>query len=229
MATATLTRPRPGPPDAAARPRRAVPWAALALAALAAATFAGFLVRPTFPNYDSYYSLLWGRELLDGTLPSFDAYRAPTEHPLAVAFGAVLAPLGDAAPRTWLALTVVAFCLLVAGAYRLGRAAFGPWVGAVAALLVLSRLDYAFLAARGYIDVPYLALVAWAAALETERPRRGGAVWVLLTLAGLLRPEAWLLAAAYWLWCAWPTARALRHPRASRDDSTAIIAVQSSL
>src|SRR5207244_4743305 len=32
--------------------------------------------------------------------------------------------------------------------------------------------------------------------------RRGAAVLVLLDLAGLLRPEAWLLAGAYWLWLA---------------------------
>src|SRR3712207_7110831 len=25
----------------------------------------GFFVYPTYPNYDSYYSLLWGREILD--------------------------------------------------------------------------------------------------------------------------------------------------------------------
>ncbi|HWH94157.1 MAG TPA: hypothetical protein VNT03_09880 [Baekduia sp.] len=189
---------------------RAVPeraWARAGFTLLCIGAAIGYLVYPTYPNYDSAYSLIWGRELLDGTLPSFDAYRTPTEHPLAVAFAAILSPLGDAAPRVWLGATVVAFCLLVAGVYRLGRAAFTPWVGAIAALLVLSRLDYAFLAARGYIDVPYLALVAWAAALETARPRRGGAVWVLLTLAGLLRPEAWILAGAYWLWCAWPARR----------------------
>ena len=203
---------------------RAVPeraWARAGFALLCVGAAIGYLVYPTYPNYDSAYSLLWGRELLDGALPSFDAYRAPTEHPLAVGFAAVLSPLGDAAPRTWLAVTVIAFCLLVAGAYRLGRAAFGPWVGAVAALLVLSRLDYAFLAARGYVDVPYLALVAWAAALETEQPRRGGRVWVLLTLAGLLRPEAWILLAAYWLWCAWPTLRATRREGLTRLARTA--------
>jgi hypothetical protein len=183
---------------------RAVPervWARSGFALLCVGAAIGYLVYPTYPNYDSAYSLIWGRELLDGALPSFDAYRAPTEHPLAVAFGAVLAPLGNAAPRVWLVVTVFAFCLLVAGVYRLGRAAFTPWVGAVAALLVLSRLDYPFLAARGYVDVPYLAMVAWAAALETEKPRRGGVVWVLLTLAGLLRPEAWILLGVYWLWC----------------------------
>jgi hypothetical protein len=71
-------------------------------------------------------------------------------------------------------------------------------------LLALSRLDYAFLAARGYVDVPYLAMIVWAAALEAERPRRGGLVWVLIGLAGLLRPEAWIVGGAYWLWCALP-------------------------
>jgi len=48
----------------------------------------------------------------------------------------------------------------------------------------------------------------WAAVLEARRPRRGAAVLVLLGLAGLLRPEAWLFAGAYWLWIApshgWP-------------------------
>jgi hypothetical protein len=187
---------------------RAVPervYARAGFALLCAGALIGYLVYPTYPNYDSAYSLIWGRELVDGILPSFDAYRAPTQHPLAVAVGAVLSLLGDeAAPRAWLLLSVASFCLLVAGVYRLGRAAFGPWVGAVAALLVCSRLDYAFLAARGYVDVAYLALVAWAAAKETATPRAGRPVWILLTLAGLLRPEAWILLGVYWLWLAWP-------------------------
>jgi hypothetical protein len=210
MESATLTPPRREHGLLArlrAAPHRV--WARAGFVVLCAGATVGYLVYPTWPNYDSAYSLIWGRELVDGITPSFDAYRAPTEHPLAVAIGAVLSVLGDAAPRVWLALTVAGFCVLVAGAYRLGRVAFTPWVGLVAALLVMSRLDYAFLAARGYVDVPYLALVVWATALEAERPRRGGAVWVLLGCAGLLRPEAWLLAAAYWLWCAWP-AQALR-------------------
>jgi hypothetical protein len=205
MESATLTPPR-REHGLLARLRAAPAhaWARVAFALLCAGALAGFLVYPTYPNYDSAYSLLWGRELRGGTLPSFDAYRAPTQHPLAVAVGAVLSLLGDAAPRVWLALTVAAFCALVAGIYRLGRVSFTPWVGAIAALLVLSRLDYPFLAARGYVDIPYLALVVWAGALEAQRPRRGGAVWLLLALAGLLRPEAWVLAGAYWVWCAWP-------------------------
>jgi len=59
-------------------------------------------------------------------------------------------------------------------------------------------------AARGYPDVPFVALVVWAGALEAERgatgPRRAAAPMALLVLAGLLRPEAWLLAGLYAVW-----------------------------
>ena len=48
-----------------------------------------------------------------------------------------------------------------------------------------------------------MALVVWAAVLEARRPRAGTPVLVLLALAGLLRPEAWLLSGLYWLWLAW--------------------------
>ncbi|MEA2221464.1 MAG: hypothetical protein QOJ35_4090 [Solirubrobacteraceae bacterium] len=178
-------------------------WEAPALAALAVAALVGFFVYPTYSNYDSLYSLLWGRELLHGMLPSFEAYRAPTQHPLWVAICVPLAAFGGAGDRALLGLCVLSFVALVAAMYRLGRETFGSVVGLVAALLLLSRLDFPFFAARGYVDIPYLALVLWAAALEAARPKRGGAVWVLLTLAGLLRPEAWLLAGVYGLWMAW--------------------------
>ena len=64
--------------------------------ALCAATLVGFLVFPTYPNYDSSYSLLWGREVLAGHAPTFQGFRVPTEHPLAIAAGAVLGLLGSA-------------------------------------------------------------------------------------------------------------------------------------
>ena len=71
--------------------------------------------------------------------------------------------------------------VLATGMYRLGRAAFTPVIGLIAAALLLTRFDFPFLAARAYIDIPYLALVVWAAALEVERPRRGMPVLVLLS------------------------------------------------
>jgi hypothetical protein len=163
----------------------------------------GFLVYPTYPNYDSYYSLLWGREVLDLHAPTFEGFRAPTEHPLAIAAGAVLSLFGDSGDRLWVALTFAAYLWLVWGIYKLGRIAFTPLVGAVAAALLLTRFDYPFLAARGYIDIPYMALVMWAAVLEARTPRRGIPVFLLLAAAGMLRPEAWVLAGLYWLWMAW--------------------------
>jgi hypothetical protein len=177
-----------------------LPWPALALLALAVATFVGFLVYPTYPNYDSYYSLLWGREILHGHLPSFDEYRSPTEHPLAVAFGAALSLLGRHGDRVMVFFTEASFVVLCAGIYRLGRLAFTPLVGLAAAGILCTRFDFPFLAARAYIDIPYLAFVIWAAAFELGRPRRGGVVWVLLACAGLLRPEAWLIIGLYFLW-----------------------------
>jgi MFS family permease len=201
MASATITRPAPGPDPAAGRRGRRWSWPVLALAALALGTLVGFLIYPTYPNYDSYYSLLWGRELLHGVKPSFDGYRTPTEHPLAVAFGALLSIVGDPADRIMVGATLASFVVLAAGLYRLARASFGTLVGLAAAALLCTRFDFPFLAARAYIDIPYLAFVVWAAALESERPRRGTVVFVLLACAGLMRPEAWLLSGLYWLWC----------------------------
>jgi hypothetical protein len=203
METAMLTRPRPGRRSLVA----AVPWPTLALAGLALATAIGFVVYPTYPNYDSSYSLIWGREILDGTLPSFDAYRAPTQHPLAIVFGAALSLLGEVGDRVMVAATLVSFVVLCAGLYRLGKASFGTLVGLIAGGLLCTRFDFPFLAARAYVDIAYLAFVVWAVALEADRPRRGLPIMVLLAGAGLMRPEAWLLSGLYFLWWAWPRRR----------------------
>ena len=221
MEGATLSR---RPALARVRSLDADTIARIAFALLCVATAIGFFVYPTYPNYDSYYSLLWGREVLDFQLPGFEGFRVPTEHPLAIVAGMVFSPLpgGD---RLFIAAILASFLWLIWGVYRLGRTAFTPLVGGVAALLTLTRFDFGFLAARGYIDIPYMAIVVWAAALEAARPRRGVPVLLLLAAAGLLRPEAWVLSGLYWLWLAWrgdvegPRAvrRARRH-RAGRLD-----------
>jgi hypothetical protein len=176
---------------------------AVALVLLIAAVAVGTFVYPTYPNYDSYYSLLWGREILHLHLPTFEVYRAPTEHPLALAFGAALSVLGRGGDRIMVLATMASLVVLAAGMYRLGRAAFTPVIGLIAGALLLSRFDFPFLAARAYIDIPYLAFVVWAAALEAERPRRGMPVMILLFLASLMRPEAWLMSGLYLLWIGW--------------------------
>src|SRR3954453_8641463 len=204
MESATLTRPRTGRGWAARL--RAVPaagWAAAGLAALTVAALVGYVVYPTFPNYDSDYAMLWAREVVHLQHLSFAGYRTPTEHPLAILFSIPLVLLGQGGDRELVFFCVASFVALAAGLYRLGRQSFGPLAGAVAAILVCSRFDFPFLAARGYIDIPYLALIVWAGALEVARPRRGLPVFALLTAAALLRPEAWLLIGLYWLWFAW--------------------------
>ena len=110
---------------------------------------------------------------------------------------------------------MLAFLALVAAAYRLGRmAGGGALAGAAAAALVATRPRLDFFASRTFIDVPFAALVLLAAAVLARDPRgRATPALALLALAGLLRPEAWGLAALYALWLA--RARALTPVRAA--------------
>jgi hypothetical protein len=167
-----------------------------------AAVIAWALV-PTYPNYDTYYHLVWGRELLDGVKPTFTAYAAPTEHPLFLALCAVVGLVGTDADRLIVLVCALSLVALAWGAYRVGEAVFGRWPGLLGALFVGSSFAFLLYAARAYVDVPFLAIVLWAASIEARTPRRGRPVMALLAVAGLLRPEAWVLAGAYWLWCAW--------------------------
>ncbi len=225
MESATLTRRRPGSIRLGPiRAVRAATWAKLAFAAMCVGALIGYFVYPTYPTYDSFYALLWGRDLLHAHLPDFRVYRGPTEHPLAIAFGAFCSIFGDGGARLMVLGSIGSFVALVAGLYRLGRLCFGPVVGFVAGLLVLSRFFIENLAAQGYLDITYVALIVWAVVLEVERPRRGGPVFVLLAAAGLLRPDAWLLVGVYWLWCVWPT-RANRLSRARAAVYTALAAI----
>jgi hypothetical protein len=120
-----------------------------------------------------------------------------------VAVAAVASPLGETAAAEvvrWLVLLGAG--ALVAGVLRLGQTLFGTAIGALAAVIVFSRRPVWAYGELAYVDVPAAALVVWAAVLEARAPRRGVPVLVLLALAGLLRPEVWLLAAVYWLWLA---------------------------
>lgn len=200
-------------------PRRLELAAAIALALGAVLLWA---LAPTYPNYDSYYHLVWGRELLDGLTPSFEAYAAPTQHPLYVALGAVLGLIGEDGDRALVLVCLLSHAALVLGTYRLGTTVFGRWPGVLAAGFVAASASFLLYAVRAYVDAPFLALTVWAGVLEAERAgavsraaqtgplgagRAGPAGWRrfaapmgLLVLAGLLRPEAWVLAGLYWLW-----------------------------
>jgi hypothetical protein len=222
VASATLTPPRPGSPlPARLRHSPASTWAKVGFALLCIGAIVGYFAFPTYPTYDSFYALLWGRDLLHLHLPDFHVYRGPTEHPLAIAFGMLCSIFGQGGARLMVLGSIVSFVAVVVGAYRLGRLCFGPVVGLVAALLVLSRFFVENLAAQGYLDISYVALIVWALVLEVERPRRGTVVFLTLAAAGLLRPDAWVLSGVYWLWCAWPSRGWRPAPRGEREATRA--------
>ncbi len=173
----------------------------LAFGGLVVLALAFALAVPTYPNYDSYFHLNWGRELLDGHAPNLEAYAAPTQHPLFILVAAGLdLVFGGAADRALVVLCVLSLVVLVAAVFRVGLACFGIGPAIGGALFTGSSFAFLLYAARGYVDVPFLALVLVAAALEAERPGRGRAVGGVLAVAGLLRPEAWILAGLVWLW-----------------------------
>src|SRR5664279_5605083 len=157
MESATVTRLPPGsnPPE---RPGRvnARTLAIIAFAVLCVGALIGYLAFPTYPTYDSFYALLWGRDLLQLHLPDFHVYRGPTEHPLAIAFGALTSIFGQTGARLMVLGSIASFVAAVAGMYRLSRLCFGPVVGVLAALLLLSRFFIENLAAQGYLDISYL-------------------------------------------------------------------------
>jgi len=172
----------------------------LASVAVAAAVLLAF--GHAFLNYDTFYALTWGADLAEGRRPVYDLPFAPTPHPLATAIGGLLTPLGDAAEEALIGLVLLGLGALAVGLYRLGAELFAPAVGGLAAVIVVTRVPFLSFGIRGYVDLPAVALVVWAAVLEARRPNRGAGVLALLALAGLLRPEFWLFSAAYWLWCA---------------------------
>jgi hypothetical protein len=168
------------------------------LAWVAAVTAALLLLFPFgFPNYDTIYALLWGRELADGLSPDYGAALPPTPHPLADLLGLVTTPLGDGAIDVTMAIAYVALGLVGYLVYRLGSLWFDRPIGAVAALIVLTRAPYLSNGLRAYVDLPFIALCLGALVIESKRPRAGWPVLALLALAGLLRPEAWLFSLAY--------------------------------
>src|SRR3954466_10910719 len=109
---------------------------------LVGATVLRLVAGPGLVNYDTLYSLVWGRELAHGTLPDLDVAIAPTPHPLATLGAMMLSPLsslkldglhGDLAAAVVIALAYVSLALLGWVVYALGRAWFNPAAGVLAA------------------------------------------------------------------------------------------------
>jgi hypothetical protein len=201
MATASSARPAPATRIGELR-AAAGRLAPAALTAVVVAALLDLVYAPWYLNYDARYALLWAHDLASGFAPEYRADFAPTPHPLQTAVGLLALPFGEAADDVLVWAVLLSFGALVYLTLRLGGELFAPWVGVVAALVVLTRPALERDALLAYQDVPFAALVVGAVLLEARRPRRGAAVLGLLAVAGLLRPEAWVLSGLYvlWLW-----------------------------
>src|ERR671916_464567 len=171
-----------------------------------------YVVWRTYPNYDTYYTLVWGRELANGRLPEYDVFRTPTPHPLATLVGWVMAPFGTASDRILVLLSLFGLLGFYVVAFIFTERLLGRVIALLAVAVMVTRTDMQLLALRAMFDLPFYLMVFGAALLELRRPRCGLPVLVLLALAGLLRPEAWLLAGVYWLYLA----RASPRPQLAR-------------
>ncbi len=189
-------------------PPRVAKWVA-PTAWVAAVTAVLLIVFPVgFPNYDTIYALVWGRELAHGVSPDYGAALPPTPHPLIDFLGLVTSPFGEAPITVTMILAYVSLGLIAYFVYRLGATWFDKWIGALAAVIVLTRAPFLSNGLRAYVDLPYIALCLGALYVEARKPRAGWPVLALLVPAGLLRPEAWGFAIAYWLWLAFDLRRA---------------------
>jgi hypothetical protein len=165
---------------------------------VAGITAALLIVFPVgFPNYDTIYALVWGRELAHGQSPDYGAALPPTPHPLADLLGLVTTPIGDGAITVTMIVAYVSLALCGYLVYRLGTIWFDRWIGILAAAIVLTRAPFLSNGLRAYVDLPYIALCLGALTIEAKRPRAGWPVLTLLALAGLLRPEAWGFSIVY--------------------------------
>jgi hypothetical protein len=198
------SRPSPGPSPTSPPTRNRRAWAiGTPLLALLGRLLAGQL---PLNYYDVAYGLIWGRQILHGQLPDYQTAGASTPHPL----GTLLATLAAAFGPHWswdvvqlivfLSFGVVAVALFLLTRAALGSIAAG--VVAVGALILSPPFLTDALGGSGLSDLPALALTLAAAALVAQAPRRPLVPLALLVLAGLMRPEAWGLAGAYWLYLA---------------------------
>ena len=189
-------------PSRVRTPRGRWPAALGVAVVLGAAT----LLVPATLGYDAWAWTVWGRQLAHLDLATT---AGPSFKPLPVLALAPLSLLGAATPVVWMGLMRAAAVLSLLLAYRLGSRLAGPLAGAVAALSLALSADLYRTALLGSAEPVLIALTLGAA----DRHLAGRRDWalVLVALAGLIRPEAWVLLGAYgvFVWLREPGLRPL--------------------
>jgi hypothetical protein len=165
-------------------PQLAVPLAIVAGAG-AIASLWRLLSWPSAATVDAWAYAAWGQAVARAERPLFDL-GATTPKPFAAFLGTLVSPLPP--ERAFGVLVALAVGALVAGLFAAGYREAGPVAaaGAVVAFALGARFTPAIAAA--YVDLVVAALVMASVALRGYW--RIGA----FVLAGLLRPEAWVLA-----------------------------------
>jgi hypothetical protein len=157
-------------------------------------------------GYDAWAWMVWGRELAHLDLATTGG---PSFKPLPVIVVAPLSVLGGAAPALWLAAMRACAFASLALAFRLGARLAGATAGAVAALGLALSADLYRTALLGSAEPALIALTL--AAVDRHLDGRRAWALVLVAIAGLIRPEAWLLLAGYgaYVWVREPRLRPL--------------------
>jgi hypothetical protein len=167
---------------------------------------AASLAVPATLGYDAWAWMVWARELAHLDLATTGG---PSWKPLPVIVMAPLSVLGGVAPAVWLAAVRGCAAVALILAYRVGARLAGPVAGAVAAASLALSADLYRTALLGSAEPALIALTLGA----VERHLAGRRDWALalIALAGLIRPEAWVLLAAYgaYVWVREPRLRLL--------------------
>lgn len=215
---------RPAGPFSGARIYAWLAGAAILIAALS-------LLLPSTPSYDPWAWLVWGREILHGSLHTPGG---PTWKPLPVIFTTVFALFGSAQPNLWLVIARAGAVLATLMTFKLaarltwwlraeaserldGRGVvdrlieFGPAVlaGLVAAVGLALSGNLLSDSALGYSEG--IATAALLIGLERHLDGHPRQAFALGFIAALDRPEIWLFWGPYGLWLMWkdPGSRAL--------------------
>ncbi len=213
----SLPQPRDAPPPAPGAGRQpigAASWLLTAGAVVAVA--AGIVVASGMrPGYDAYGWLVWGHQGLHWNL-NLDG--APSWKPLTFLFTLPYALAGRAQMWLWLITAIAAALGGCVFAARIAHRLTGPSPGrrypplvaaAFAGICVLGIATYAQLALIANADPLIMTLCL--AAIDCHLAGRRRLAFVMLVLAALGRPEAWVFAGLYaiWAWRAVPGMRVL--------------------
>jgi hypothetical protein len=167
---------------------------------------AATLLVPATLGYDAWAWTVWGRQLAHLDL---DTTAGPSFKPLPVLVLAPLSWLGSAAPYVWLAAVRACAAAALLLAYKLGARLAGPVAGVAAAVSLALSADLYRTALLGSAEPALIVLVL--TAFDRHLDRRRDHALILIALAGLIRPEAWVLLAGYgvYVWVREPRLRVL--------------------